>query len=103
MQYFDNLVIAVAGLMEPVILAMLAVYLGFGVFPGLLGDLEYLSAYSLGFIMCILSIFGLTKNIIYSFPLSKDIWSDKDLSSTCHGSEYHGGCFIACSLSITIC
>ena len=37
MQYFDNLIIAVATLLEPVIATLTAVFLGVGLLPGTLG------------------------------------------------------------------
>lgn len=37
MQYFDNLVVSVAALMEPVVAEFLALVLGVGFLPGLIG------------------------------------------------------------------
>jgi len=37
MQYFDSLVIAVAGLMQPVVAEFLAFFIGVGLLPGVLG------------------------------------------------------------------
>lgn len=66
MQYFDSLVIAVAGLMQPVVAEFVAFFIGVSLLPGLLGWLGNLL------------VFGGTIAVVYK-PDTKATSNGKEL------------------------
>jgi len=69
MQYFDSLVIAVAGLMQPVVAEFVAFFIGVSFLPGLLGWLGNLL------------VFGGTIAVVYDPGTIKPNTKDEELTS----------------------